>query len=486
MSTPSSTVQTTTTIKSTSYSTVTVVATPSAPVVPLPVPSVTTFSTTGTFTIPASTVTVSSETTVPAPASTSVTSGVNTVGGVTTIVETSTTIVCPYATVKPSGSTVTSVIETTTYVCPSAGTYTIAPITTTVTSPTVVIVPTPVTVTPGTYTQPEQTVTVTEKDYTYVCPFATGAPTSSAVSVAPKVTPTPVSIAVSVSVPSVASVASVPSASTPAAAPTGKSLVDTTHYGMTYTPYTSSGACTDQSTIEQDIADIAAKGFKVVRLYSTDCSGLEFVGQAASDHGLKLILGVFISGSGISAAQEQVQQISSWAQWSLVDLIVVGNEAISSGYVTASELASFVSSSASAFKAAGYAGKVTLTEPLDIWQQYGSTLCGVVDIVGANVHPFFNSGVSPLDAGSFTKSQMNILAGICPGKTDVINLETGWPTAGQANGLAIPGIAEQLIALTTMAAEVGENSVFFSYSNDLWKPLGQFDVERSWGCSIVF
>lgn len=465
---------------------------------PLPTPAITTFSTPGTYIIPASTVTVSSETTVPVPTTTVVPPGTHTVGGVTTVVETSTVITCPYATVKPSGSTVTSVIEQTTYVCPSAGTYTIAPITTTVSTSTALIYPTPATITPGTYTQPEQTVTVTESSYTYVCPFSTGLASSSTpvASSTPAVTPSAVAAtsataAPSVAVPSIGISIGAPSASSSSAAPastgsTAGKLFNTDHYGMTYSPYTSTGACADQNTIESAIADIASKGFKVVRLYSTDCNGLEYVGQAAAKHGLKMIIGVFISNTGISGAQDQVKEIAAWAQWQLVDLIVVGNEAVFNGYCSASELAGFISSSLQTFKAAGYTGKITTTEPIEIWQQQGSALCGVVDIVGANVHPFFNANVSPLNAGSFTKSEMDILAGVCPGKSDVINLETGWPTAGKANGLAVPGILEQLTALTTMVAEVGSRSVFFSYANDLWKPLGEFDVERSWGCADVF
>lgn len=489
-------------MKSTSYSTVTVVASSPAapssaaapsttPAVPLPTPAITTFSTPGTYTIPASTVTVSSETTVPVPTTTVVPPGTHTIGGVTTVVETSTIITCPYATVKPTGSTVTSVIEQTTYVCPSAGTYTIAPITTTVSTSTAIIYPTPATITPGTYTQPEQTVTVTESSYTYVCPFSTGIASSTPALTPSAVAATSAAAVPTVAVPSIGISIGLPSASASSAAPastgsTGGKLFNTDHYGMTYSPYTSTGACADQSTIENAIADIAAKGFKVVRLYSTDCNGLEYVGQAAAKHGLKMIIGVFISNTGISGAQDQVQEIAAWKQWELVDLIVVGNEAVFNGYCSASELAGFISSSLQTFKAAGYTGKITTTEPIEIWQQQGSALCGVVDLVGANVHPFFNANVSPLNAGSFTKSEMDILAGICPGKSDVINLETGWPTAGKANGLAVPGILEQLTALTTMVAEVGSRSVFFSYANDLWKPLGEFDVERSWGCVDVF
>jgi exo-beta-1,3-glucanase (GH17 family) len=522
----------TTTLSSTSYSTVTVVVTPASsssvssssvapsaaaigasssetPVaspstssVALPTGGVSTFPSTGVFTIPATTLTVTEETTVAGATTTAVPSGTNTIGGVTTVVETSTTIVCPYATVSPSGTTVTSVIKTTTYVCPSAGTYTIAPITTYVSSSTVLVYPTPATVTPGTYTQPEQTVTVTETDYTYYCPFATssGLPTSS--SAAPVVPttaaaqpttaaaqPTTAAAQPTSAAPSVASSASASSASSSsaAAAPSSSNPVVTggQQYGMTYSPYTNTGGCKAKSDVLNDIASIKQKGFSVVRIYSTDCSGLEWVGEAAAANGLKMILGVYVSSSGASAAQEQVQAIASWAQWNLVELVVVGNEAIQNGWITAGALASFIGSAKSTLQGAGYTGPVTTTEPLNIWQEDGSTLCGAVDVVGCNIHPFFNSQVTPAEAGNFVKEEFQALSATCPGK-EMINLETGWPNAGEANGAAVPGASEQITAIKSLVQEVGSKSVFFSFANDDWKTPGDFAVEQHWGCADVF
>lgn len=511
---------TTATAVSTAYNTVTAVASPTPE---LPTAAVTSFPTPGTYTIPAKTITVSEETTVPAPTTTAVPPGTHTVGGVTTVVVTRTTITCPYATIEPSGSTVTSVIRETTYVCPSAGTYTIAPITTYVPTSTVLVIPTPATITPGTYTQPEQTVTVTETDYTYVCPFSTGLPSGAAATGLPNtagVTTTPVSVPAYTPAPAPASspvssaAGSSPAGSSPVSAPaapasspatatasasavpTGTSSTATDsngkinggqRYGITYSPYTSDGQCKDKSSVEQDIAQIKARGFTAVRIYSTDCNGLEYVGAAARAAGLRLIIGVYISSSGISAAQDQVTTIASWAQWDLVDLVVVGNEALLNGWVDASSLAGFISSCKSTFQQSGYSGMVTTAEPLNIWQQYGSTLCGVVDRVGGNVHPFFNSQVAPEDAGDFVKSELALLDGICPGlKANAINLETGWPHAGDANGLAVPGTIQQLTALTSISNSCGDRSVFFSFADDLWKQAGEFDVEKSWGCLDVF
>jgi exo-beta-1,3-glucanase (GH17 family) len=332
---------------------------------------------------------------------------------------------------------------TTTYVCPAAGTYTIAPLTTTVESATVWVYPTPASYPAGTYTQSEVVTTVTVTDYVFTCPFATS-------------TPTPVLAS----------------------------------WAMTFTPYTDSGNCMSASQVASDIAQIAAKGFKSVRVYSTDCSSLQNIGSAAAANGLKLIVGVFITNTGTSGAQEQVDQITQWAtsgksNWDLVEMIVVGNEAILDNYVTAGQLAAFIQSSRSAFRSAGYSGPVTTTEPLDIWQSNSATLCPAVDIVGCNIHPFFNPAVLPASAGAFVASQLDIVDTLCPGKTGV-NLETGWPHGGQCNGLACPGDSQQAEAVKSIMSAAGGRSAILSYSDDLWEAPGPFDCEQSWGSIQLF
>lgn len=437
-----------------------------------PTPYTTTASTTGVYTIPATTITVTEETTVCDATSTPIsTSGTYTVGGVTTVVLTSTTVVCPYATTTTSAGVVTSTILTTTYVCPSAGTYTIAPLTTTVSSSTIWVYPIPATYPAGTYTQPEVVTTITETDYTFVCPFATPAPV-----VASTTAPAPV-----------AATTSAAASYSPVATPSNSGSLGTSgkQWAITYTPYDTTGACKDAGSVASDIAEIARRGFTAVRVYSTDCSALQDIGTSAAANAIKLILGVYISNTGIAGAQDQVTEIAAWAHWSLVDLIVVGNEGISNGYVSGSELAGFISSSKAAFQAAGYTGPVTTTEPLGTWQANTGALCEAVDVVGCNIHPFFNSATTAVQAGSFVASQLKIVDDLCPGKSG-INLETGWPSGGICNGLACPGPVEQTIAVAAIAAEAGGRSVILSFANDEWKAPGQYDCEQTWGAINLF
>ena len=439
------------------------------PVVPLPTPTITTLQP-GTHTIPATTITVTEETTVCGATTTALPSGTHTYGGVTTVVVTATTVVCPVATVATSNGVTTSTIIETTYVCPSAGTYTIAPSTTAVTDSTILVYPTPTVVVPGTYTQPEMTTTITETDYVVYCPY-----TSSSAEL-------PVPTSTSPAVP-----AQTTEASSPVKANGGLGT-NTDQWAITYTPYNPDGTCKDAGAVADDIADIASKGFTTVRLYSadkTDCNGLENVSSACDAHGLTMIIGVYINGSGISGAQPQITDLVAFTRWHLVVLVVIGNESIFNGACSAGDLANFISSSKSAFAGAGYTGPVTTTETVNVLQQYTDILCPVVDVVGANIHPFFNSDVVASQAGSFVKSQLDIVETLCEGKSG-INLETGWPSEGSCNGKACPGIVEQSLAVASIRSAVGGKSVMFSYVNDPWKALGEFGCEQFWGLITLF
>ncbi|KFA64178.1 hypothetical protein S40285_00812 [Stachybotrys chlorohalonatus IBT 40285] len=482
---------------STVVTTIAVPTTSEAPVLPTPNPV--TCPTPGTYTVPATTITVSETTTVCVGTSTHLPPGTHTYGGVTTIVETATTVTAPVATVITSGTVVTSTIVNTEYVCPTPGTYTIGPITTTVTEETDVEYPVPTSYEPGTYTAPEQVITVTETNYVTYCPYTSSglaapeptvpppapapAPTS-----APAVAPSPEPAAPSPQEIEESEETAVPS---PRPSTGGTTLRgDTDHFGITYTPFEpSNGDCKSREAVEADIKTLADDGFSIIRVYSTDCNTLEYVGPAAKKYGIDLIVGVFVKNSGCSydtpEIREQVDALAAWAEWDMVKLFVVGNEAIMNGFCSAEQLRQLIVSVKS--KCSGYTGPYTIAETLNIWQQpdVPAAICDVIDITGANIHPYFNSEVVPETAGEFVAGQLDILRDICSGK-DVINLESGWPTEGLCNGSACPGQQEQAAAIRSIRKSCGDKTVFFSLDNDMWKEPGACLCEQSWGARANF
>jgi exo-beta-1,3-glucanase (GH17 family) len=444
----------------------------------LPTPIAQTCPTPGTYTFPATTIVVTETTTVCAASTTEVPAGTHTLGGVTTVVTTATTVVCPVATTETQDGTVTSVIKTTTFVCPEPGTYTIGPITTEVPDVTTVVVPVVTTICPGTYTAPEITTTITATNTVIYCPFTSvGAPEptsepTSAPQEAPKAPEEPAAPAAPAPAPSSKTV------------PTGKGK----HWAMTYTPYTEDGNCKAASEVDSDVAAIASAGFSTLRVYSTDCNTLENVGAACRKHGLRLIVGVFIGAHGCSngspSVDDQLSALKKWDGWDLVDLCVVGNEALFNGFCTVSQLTSLIERTKSEL-ASVYTGPFTTTDVVSAWQNNDVTqLCAAIDVVACNAHAYFNPDTKPKHAGKFVKGQLAIVEGIC-NKSGLI-LETGWPNAGKCYGVACAGPQEQAEAIHSIEDEVGDKAVFFSFRNDKWKAPGDCNCERNWGCAEVF
>lgn len=259
-------------------------------------------------------------------------------------------------------------------------------------------------------------------------------------------------------------------------------------WAMTYTPYAQDGSCKSADAVKKDIRAIKSKGFTTVRIYATDCSGPQNVGAACEAEGLKMILGVYIDSAGIcESTHEQISTLVSWGKdkWSMVEMVVAGNEAVFNGFTTASALADLISDMRTQFKAAGYTGPITTTDTVATILENASTFCPVIDVVAANIHPFFNGGFAASGSGDFIVSELASLAKACNGK-EAYNLETGWPSAGNANGQAVPGVAQQKAAIDSIMSKAGSKSAIFSYEDDTWKAPGDLDVEQFWGCASLF
>ena len=260
-------------------------------------------------------------------------------------------------------------------------------------------------------------------------------------------------------------------------------------WAFCYTPFADNGDCKTAEAVDSDIADIKSKGFTTVRLYATDCEGPENVGAAAAKHGVKMILGIYVDETGIgSNTDAQVATLTKWGsdKWDLVEMVVAGNEAMFYGYTTAEGLAGFVNDVRSKFRAAGYQGPVGTSEVPGTFTTYADVLCPAVDYAAANIHPFFNAEVAAKDAGDFVVTQLDNIAKACGYKKEAYNLESGWPSLGSANGLAVPSVEDQKTAIASIMEKAGNKTAMFSYENDSWKAPGEHGVEQHWGCGSLF
>ncbi|EKG15171.1 Glycoside hydrolase family 17 [Macrophomina phaseolina MS6] len=209
--------------------------------------------------------------------------------------------------------------------------------------------------------------------------------------------------------------------------------------GMDYTPLNAQYPdCLhnppSQNNITRDVA-VLSQLTPAIRLYGTDCNQTEMVLHAIDRLGIsdstKVWLGVWL-GNNDTTNDRQIAQF-----WQILDQhkadpfagVIVGNEVLYRKDLTSDELAKILADV-----------KKNLTDhnwdlPLatsDLGDNWTEDLASEVDVVMANIHPFF-AGVEAQQAASWTWSfwQNHDVAVTknLQGKTHVIS-ETGWPSGG--------------------------------------------------------
>ena len=269
--------------------------------------------------------------------------------------------------------------------------------------------------------------------------------------------------------------------------------------GMTYSPYSGDGngntGCKTLDQVTSDMQAIHTAGFNTVRIYATDCNQLENVHQATQSLGMSMILGVFFNsaGSAQSDLDNQMGNITSYFQsqggYGGIDLVTIGNEAISSGTANAGQLSGFLSSARASLAGSGYQGPVSTALIVGDWQQNPS-LCTDVDVMASNIHPFFSDNtVQPSGTGEYVDSQIQLVKKACGGSNKpVVVTEAGWPTQGPANNGMVPSQSNQQAAIGSMRQSKNAKGImFFSNEDDLWKAgPGVQPYELHFGCLGVF
>lgn len=244
--------------------------------------------------------------------------------------------------------------------------------------------------------------------------------------------------------------------------------------GITYSPY-KPGGCKDAGEVARDIAKLA--GYSIIRLYGTDCDQVANVKNALQP-GQKLFLGIFDVGDiqgGVDAMKAGLN-----GDWNLVDTVSVGNELVNNGQASPAQVAQYVGQARAALSAAGYGGPVVAVDTF-IATINNPQLCDISDYVAVNAHAFFDGNILPQDAGSWAVQQIQRVWTACGGKKNVRIVETGWPSAGQALGKAVPSPENQKLAVDSIKSAVGNDCFLFTAFNDLWKAPGYLSTEQSWG-----
>ena len=188
--------------------------------------------------------------------------------------------------------------------------------------------------------------------------------------------------------------------------------------------------------ITQDLAQLA-KISNCVRTYSTD-HGLDQIPELAAKVGLKVIQGIWLA----SNRQKNLAQISTATRLAreypaTITALVVGNEVLLRGEMTASDLAATIRSV-----------KAQVNVPVtyaDVWEYWlhNREIYDAVDFVTIHILPYWEDfPVRAKFAAAHVDAIRRRMAVAFPGKEILVG-ETGWPSTGRMRDAALPSRTNQ-------------------------------------------
>ncbi|KAF4947021.1 hypothetical protein FGADI_10744 [Fusarium gaditjirri] len=251
--------------------------------------------------------------------------------------------------------------------------------------------------------------------------------------------------------------------------------------GVAYAPYRGDHQCKSKDEIQHDIKRLAAD-FSVLRIYGTDCDQVANVYSCAKGSGLKLFLGIW----NIDDVQTEAKTIiSAIDDWDVVDTISVGNELVNNGAASPVKVIAAVKQAREILRAAGYKGPVVTVDTF-MAARSNPELCNESDYCAINAHAFFDANTSADEAGQWLSNTVEDLRSKISGDKRIVICETGWPTKGNSNGKAVPGMSQQKAAFDSIKQAFSSHMgdlIFFSAFNDPWKKAeaATFMAEQWWG-----
>jgi exo-beta-1,3-glucanase (GH17 family) len=247
--------------------------------------------------------------------------------------------------------------------------------------------------------------------------------------------------------------------------------------GVTYSPYSNDGGCKSSDQIASEIKQLS--GFEVIRLYGVDCNQVEAV-MAAKSSSQKVFAGIFDVANIASGIETLASAVKANGGWDHIHTVSVGNELVNSGQANAGQIKQYVNTARSALTSAGYSGPVVSVDTF-IAVINNPELCDCSDYMAVNAHAFFDGQIAANDAGKWVLQQIQRVSTACGNSKSVMITESGWPSRGDSNGVAVPSVENQQAAVSSIGSTCGGDVILFTAFNDLWKADGPFNAEKYWG-----
>ncbi|MGX1107712.1 MULTISPECIES: glycoside hydrolase family 17 protein [Bradyrhizobium] len=253
---------------------------------------------------------------------------------------------------------------------------------------------------------------------------------------------------------------------------------------VSYTPFRGAQTPLDPTTqipveqIEQDLTDLA-KVTDCVRTYSIE-NGLDQVPGVAAKVGLKVMQGIWLSSNRFKNLQQIAIAVRLAKEYpGVVTSLIVGNEVLLRGEMTANDLAGNIR----AVKAA--AGNLPVTYA-DVWEYWvkNREIYDAVDFVTIHILPYWEDiPVKAKYAAAHVDDIRKRMAVTFPGKEILIG-ETGWPSQGRMREGALPSRTNQarvVSEILDLAKREGFRVNLIEAYDQPWKRKLEGTVGGNWG-----
>jgi exo-beta-1,3-glucanase (GH17 family) len=254
-------------------------------------------------------------------------------------------------------------------------------------------------------------------------------------------------------------------------------------YCVSYAPFRGAQTPLDLSTkisaqqIDEDLAQLS-KITDCIRIYSVDL-GLDQIPEIAQRHGLKVLLGLWVSSFPDRTQYQLTTGIALANKFpDTVRAVIVGNEALLRGEVSAAKLREYIASVKSKVKA-----PVTYADVWEFWVR-NRELASAVDFVTVHILPYWEDDpIAAAKAADHVASIRKHVAEVFPDREIVIG-EFGWPSAGRMREGALPSPATQAFVLADVlrrGKQDGFRVNLIEAFDQPWKRLLEGTVGGHWG-----
>ena len=249
-----------------------------------------------------------------------------------------------------------------------------------------------------------------------------------------------------------------------------------------YTPFDKDQSPFDQpfkprpERMDADLALLATR-FQCIRTYSM--TGLEAIPELARKHGLKVMLGAWVSASAADTDREikaLIQEANAFPD--VVTAVIVGNETLLRKEVTGAQLAKLIGRVKAQVKQ-----PVTYADVWEYWLQYPD-IAPAVDFLTIHLLPYWEDDPKGIDDALAHVAQIRQTFGEKFAPKDILIGETGWPSEGRQRETALPSRVNEarfIRGFVAMAERNGWHYNLIEAFDQPWKRGAEGAVGGYWG-----